>query len=179
MQIFLLIQIICLFIFLFCTYVLARDDFMLMRKNISLEHIFNIAFVGLFTSIIFARAFYIFLNPAKRFINPLVVVLFPYFPGLSLTGGIIGEILYFIYLSRKKKIPAGRLLDIFSLSFLLSLSCSIFLSQIFLLVTKKHVDLVLILSIVVYITGFIIFSSLFSKGKWKDGRASFILFLLY
>src|SRR5438270_6523068 len=118
MQFIVLIILFCFFIALFCIYLLSRDDFILLRKNITLEQVFNYAFVSLAVGILSARIVYVLLHPSLRYLNPLVFLIFPYFPGLSTIGGVIGVMIFLLAVSRKKKIPKGRLYDIFSLSFL-------------------------------------------------------------
>lgn len=118
MQFLILVLLVCFFIFLFPLYLLVKDDFVLIRKDVTTEKVFNIAFVAFAASVFGARLLYVFLNPSSNFLNPLVFLLFPYFPGLSLVGGVVGGALFLLLLSRSKKLPAGRLFDFFSISFL-------------------------------------------------------------
>jgi|SRR3989344_9282221 len=116
MQFFIIVLIVSLVLFLFRLYHLAVDDYVLTKKNITLDDIFNVAFIASLISLFFSRAFFVFANPSNVFMNPLGFLLFPYFPGLSLTGGIIGGILALFLLGRKKKFPIGRVFDFFALS---------------------------------------------------------------
>ncbi|HSW97940.1 MAG TPA: prolipoprotein diacylglyceryl transferase family protein [Candidatus Saccharimonadales bacterium] len=161
--------IISFFIFLFNLYSLAKDDFILLRKNITLEQVFNYAFINVWVALLSARIFYIFFNPSLRYINPLIFLIFIYFPGLSLTGGVIGTLIFLFFLSRKKNVPRGRLYDIFSLAFLPALVCSIFLSQMISLIFLKSVSLVMIGVMVTFLIISIIFSVIFKKDTTKDG----------
>lgn len=121
MQFFFIVLIICFVIFLFSLYSFSHDDFILLRKDISTEDVFNYAFIAGALSLLFARIFYVLSNPDPAFLNPLVFLIFPYFPGLSLLGGVAGGCLVLLILARKKAFPIGRILDFFSLSFLASM----------------------------------------------------------
>lgn len=161
--------VISFFIFLFGLYQWAKDDFILLRKNISLDQIFNYAFTNVWVMLLFARIFYVFFNPSLRYINPLVFLIFIYFPGLSLTGSVIGALIFLFFISRKKNVPRGRIYDIFSLAFLPALICNIVLMQIASLIFIKKVSFVMIGIALVYLVVSIIFSMLFKKDKTKDG----------
>lgn len=104
------------FVFLFCLYKIGKDDIVLIRKNVPLEQLFNIAFISAIVGIFSSRLFYVLANPAKGFLNPLVFLLFPYFPGLSIVGGVLGSLLVIIYYTRQKKLPTTRILDFFALA---------------------------------------------------------------
>ncbi len=121
MQFFIVVLIICLVLFLFRLYHLANDDYVLVKKNITLDDIFNAAFLSSLVALLFSRIFYVVINPQPVFFNPLGFLLFPYFPGLSLTGGLIGGILALFFYCRRKKIPRARVFDFFSISFIFSL----------------------------------------------------------
>ena len=118
MQFFIFVLTGALVLFLFRLYHLANDDYVLVKKNITLDDIFNAAFVCSAVALLFSRIFYVFMNPETVFLNPLGFLLFPYFPGLSLTGGLIGGILALFFYCRRKKIPRARFFDFFSISFI-------------------------------------------------------------
>lgn len=118
MQFFFIILIICLILFLFKLYHISNDDFVLAKKNILLEEIFNSAFVCSSVALLFARVFYVLFNPDPVFLNPLGFLLFPYFPGLSLTGGVVGGILSLLIFSKINKFPVSRVFDFFSAAFI-------------------------------------------------------------
>lgn len=106
---------------LFCLYHISREDLTFFRRNVTLDDIFNIAFLTLFSGLLFARVFYVVFNFAPGFLNPLVFFLVPYFPGLSLIGGIFGGVVVLLFISRKKRFPIRRILDFIALSFLAGL----------------------------------------------------------
>ncbi len=116
MHFFILILLLCFIIFLFCLYVVSHDDFVLLRRDISTDSLFNISFLMAPLSLISARLLYVATHPSRNFLNPLYFLLFPYFPGLSLLGGVLGAGLFLFLIFRARKMPASRLLDLFSLS---------------------------------------------------------------
>ena len=118
MQFFIIVLIGALVLFLFRLYHLGNDDYVLAKKNITLDEIFNAALVCSLAALLSSRLFYVTMNPEPIFLNPLGFLLFPYFPGLSLTGGIIGGILALFFYCRRKKIPRARVFDFFSISFI-------------------------------------------------------------
>ena len=118
MQFIFIILLIGLVLFLFRLYHLANDDYILIKKDVVLEDIFNSAFVCSLTALFFARTFYVLFNPHPVFFNPLGFLLFPYFPGLSLTGGVLGGILSILLYSKMKNFPSQRVFDFFTISFI-------------------------------------------------------------
>jgi prolipoprotein diacylglyceryltransferase len=135
MQFFIIILIICAVLFLFRLYHLANDDYILAKRNLSLEDVFNAAFVTFAISLLFSRLFYVLLNPEPIFRNILGFILFPYFPGLSSTGALIGGIVSLFLFNRYKKLPLARVFDFFSVAFIFVLPLGMvgyfFLSQDF------------------------------------------------
>ena len=117
MQFFFIVLIFCLVLFLFRLYHVANDDYVLVKKNITLEEIFNCALVCSLSALFFARLFHALINPEPVFQSPLGFLLFPYFPGLSLLGGVVGGALSLFIYSRIKKFPMGRVFDFFTVSF--------------------------------------------------------------
>ncbi len=118
MQFFILVLLVCLVLFLYRIYHLANDDYVLIKKNITLEDIFNAVFACSLVSLLFSRLFYVLMNPDPVFINPLGFLLFPYFPGLSITGAILGGAFALFFFCRRKKIPRARVFDFFSMAFI-------------------------------------------------------------
>ncbi len=118
MQFFFIVLIICLVLFLYRLYHLANDDFVLAKKNIELEEIFNTSIIISIISLVSARLVFVLFYPKEVFMSVLGFILFPYFPGLSLIGGFIGGSTALYLYGRYKKFPMGRVYDFFSLSFL-------------------------------------------------------------
>ncbi len=123
MQFFIFVLLICLLIFLYSVYVLANDDFIFLRRDVTMEKLFNIIFLGSLPCLFFARLFYGISHGNNILSNPFVFLLFPYYPGLSLAGGVVGAGVAFFFLKTRKKdpLPLGRIADFFSIAFLISL----------------------------------------------------------
>lgn len=182
MQFFILVLLVCLFIFLYCVYVLANDDFIFLRKDVVMEKIFNIIFTGAMFGLLGARLFYAF-SAKAIFSNLLVFLLIPYFPGLSLLGGVVGVGAYILFLMTRKKdsLPLGRMSDFFSLAFLISLPIG-FLG--YLLFSEGGVQIVKVGSqAVAYFILFIIFLKFFLprllNGKFKEGTISYLFLICF
>jgi prolipoprotein diacylglyceryltransferase len=131
MQLFLFFLFLSFFVFLFLLYKLGKEDIIFIRKNITLDQLFNLAFIFMGVGLFSARLVYVLSNPAKGFLNPLVFLLFPYFPGLSLTGGVFGATIALVYYAKYKKLPVGRILDFFIISFFCALPFG-FIGNVFL-----------------------------------------------
>jgi hypothetical protein len=83
-----------------------------------MEKIFNSAFLTAIVSLFFARFFYIIFFPKQVFFSILGFLLFPYFPGLSLVGAILGGILFLLIYSKSQKLPLTKMYDFFSVALL-------------------------------------------------------------
>lgn len=171
--------VICLFVFLYSVFVLAKDDFLLLRKNVTLEQLFNVSFLGFFFGLFMSRLVFALEHAKPEYLNPLVFFLFPYFPGLSITGGIFGATLLLWIYTQRKRLPFARILDIFSLSFFFSWTVGLvfeFFGTVFL---RRHVPLLLLLVAGVFLMLAIIFTLLFARGRLKDGNTGYIGFAVF
>lgn len=121
MEFFFVFLVIAFIIFLFCLYATGRDDIVFIRKNVTIEHLFNIAFLSAVFGLISARLIYALFSLNQEFFNPLVFVLFSYFPGLSLIGGVSGAALFILFFTRRRRIPTGRVFDYVALALLSAL----------------------------------------------------------
>lgn len=166
-------------VFLFCLYAFSHDDFVLLRKNISKEHIFNITFIILFVGLFFARLFYTVFNPSLGFLNPLVFFLFPYFPGLSLSGGILGGLLFMIFYFQRQKLPFARMFDFFCLSFLCAASVGMIVFDVLRILQKKTFDIVDVFVPVIALFLFAIFVWFLLREKLKDGSAGLLSIIAF
>lgn len=184
MQFFIFVLLICFLIFLFCLYLLANDDFVLLRKDVSTEKVFDMALVMSILSLLGARILYVIVNPNSGFLNPLVFIMFPYFPGLSLTGALIGALFaFFLFYAKYSKVPVGRLLDFFSISFLATLPVGL-LGYLFLSWVDNEVKHAYIIGlIVVYIILLIVVLKFclpaLLSGKLKDGTICLIFLISF
>lgn len=169
MYFFIVVLFICLFVSLFTIYQLAKDDLVLFRKDISMDKVFNLVFLDFAVGLFFARLFYAIFYSPRFLIDPLSFLLFPYFPGLTLSAGIIGGILFFVLYSRSKKIPLGRLSDFFSVGLLSSLPIGYL--GFFILTGGKNIYSG-ILSLIYLVIGIIFIKyvyQLLPRGILKDG----------
>lgn len=166
----------CFFVFLFCLYLLSKDDFVFLRKDVTTEKIFNVAITVSIVSVLFSRILYVAINPKLEFLNPLVFLAFPYFPGFSLTGAVVGGAIISFFLSKKYKIPVGRFFDFLAFSFCASLPIG-FLGLFFLLEDKFRKIMFIGLALV-YALLFVVFLKfllpLLLKGKVKEGSIGFL-----
>lgn len=177
MQFFFIILIVCAVLFLYRLYHLANDDFFLAKKNINIDDVFNIALISSAISLFFARLFYVILNPDPVFRSILGFLLFPYFPGLSLTGGLMGGIIAVLLICRYKKFPAARIFDFFALSFIFILPIG--LTGYFLLAqefTTGGLVKLIIYVVVLFIANIYLYPKAHAL-EIKDGTIS-ILFLI-
>lgn len=180
MQFLILILLLAFLIFLFCLYLLAKEELVFVRKNITLEALFNLAFLTGFVGLFSARLLFVILNPSRDYLNPLVFLLFPYFPGLSLVGGIVGGMSFLFYYGKLKKWPTGRIFDYFSLALLASLPFGYLGTQ----VINQMGDLfVLIMMPLIYGATLIFFVKILVplnvRGEIKDGSLGFLFLMVF
>jgi hypothetical protein len=162
--------IISFIVFLFVLYLLSREDFVFLRRNVSLEEIFNITFLTSIVALLVARIAYVAFHPKIGYFNPLVFFLIPYFPGLAVTGGIVGSIIFLWFITRKKKFPTGRIFDVFSLSYFFAFSVYVVLQGSIQLVTRHFLlgGIAAGLGIIAFFLA-VLLSRLFAASTWRDG----------
>jgi len=135
-----------LFLFLYILYRLVKDDYIFIRKGISLEQSFDIAFITLWVSLFSSRLLFLLFH-----LYPGQNILFDFFSfnkgGFSLTGAIIGGMIVVYLTGRYKRVPLGRLSDFLSLSFSYALPLLFLSDAIF---AKKSELLFVFLNAVVY-----------------------------
>ena len=137
-----------LLVFLYAFYRLVKDDYIFIRKGISIEQSFDSAFITLWVSLFFSRLFFLMFH--WSIIQNIFLDFFSTnHGGFSLTGGILGGVLTVYLLGKYKRVPLGRLSDFLSLSFLYSLPL-LFLTDAF-LVTKNSILSVFLDAIVYFI----------------------------
>lgn len=108
----LIVMITCLFIL----YVLSKNDFVLLRKNVTLFSIFDTVFLFMFVGFIFGRAFYILTAQNLPLLHALRFFYIIRFPGFSMLGLFLGGLLS-LYVQPLDKKAFPRLCDIFCISF--------------------------------------------------------------
>lgn len=172
----LLLLFFCLFIFLFVSFILTKDDFVILRKNINQENIFDLCFSTTLIGLFFARLFFVFFNFKTLYLNPLVFFAFPYFPGFLVSGGVLGALIFIFIKSIFSKLPFERILDFFMLAFLPSWSLGLFLNFIY---AKKTILLLPVIIPLIIFGIFILFLSIFQKNRFKDGSIGFLSLILF
>lgn len=116
----LIVLIPAFILFLYYIYKLVKDDYVFIRKNISLEQVFDITFIVICVSLLFSRLFYFVFNPQVTH-NIFLEFFSTNLPGLSLFGGLIGGAGALLAIGKYKKMPLGRLFDFFTLALVVAL----------------------------------------------------------
>lgn len=101
---------------LFILYVLSKNDFVLLRKNISLAKIFDVIIISFLFSFFPSRIFYILDTFSFGLFKSLSFFHIFKFSGLSFLGFMIG-IFFMVYLFFHQKKASLRIFDIFALTF--------------------------------------------------------------
>ena len=162
-----------LFISSFVLFITSRHDFVLLRQNISIRHIFDKAFIVLFFALIASRAAYLvdekmydfFLDPL-RFLHVIL------YYGFNLLGLIAVFSLGIFFFFRKRK-NFMRIFDIYMLAFY---PLIIFQAIEYILTTQIQISITLSYLIVTLL--FLIFLIKIHTGfKIKDGVVSFIVLI--
>lgn len=179
MQLFIIVLLISFVVFLFGLHILAKEDLIFVRKNVTIEALFNVAFYTAILGLLSARIVYVILHPSFGFLNPLVFFLFPYFPGLSLVGGIVGGII-FLLLYKRKKYPTSRIFDFFSMAFLGALPFGFFGHH--LLSGLKDIFSGIFLPVIFFMTLLFfvkILVPLNLRGEIKDGSLGYLFLVVF
>jgi len=167
------------FIFLFIVYLFAKDDYVLFRKNVSLDQVFNISVICFVVGVLISRLAYVIFHPKWGYLNPLVLFLFPYFPGLLLSGGVIGTMFFLLFITKYTKLPTGRILDIFSLALFPSTIVTMASMIVVALLMKQQVFIIDSIVILVLTIIYIPYAIGFEKTKWKEGVIATSLLFIY
>jgi hypothetical protein len=176
----LLVLIPSLLIFLYSLYKLSGDDHVLIRKNISLEQMFDAAFTTLWFSLLLSRIYFFLADQTIR--GNVFISFFTTKGGLSLTGAIACGIIVLYLVGKYKKIPLGRLFDFFTISLLFALPAGF--AGIMLLHLKQPFVLIAYgVSAILYLIGAVLFKRiLFPKllnRTLKEGMISVFFLFLY
>lgn len=175
----LLIIVFCFFIFLFFLYYLSRDDFVIVRKDLAVERIFSLAILTGIVSLIFSRLCFAIFSLNLQFFNPLVFFAIPYNPGLSLLGGVVGGSVFVYFYAAYKKMPVGRLVDLFTMAFIGVLPIGL-MFNIFLKFGKEPMiqNIVFVASVIILFVFTKLIFPFSSKGEIKDGSLGLIFILI-
>lgn len=173
----LLILIPSLFIFLYCLYKLIKDDYVFMRKNVSAEQSFDVAFIVLLVSLFFSRLFFLLFHPNGE--NIFLSFFGADNSGFSFSGGILGGIVTLYLISKYKKYPLGRLADFFTAALLVALPFAFLMNA---LLHKKVEMLLALFNAAIYFLIALFFTRVLHPKlmhrKIKEGNIT-ILFLLF
>lgn len=180
MQFLFVVLLICLLVYLFTVHFLAKEDLVFVRKNLTLEALFNLAFYTCGLGLLASRLVFVAFHFKPGYLHPLVFLLFPYFPGLSLVGGIIGAMLFLMVYGRRRKIPAGRIFDFFAIALLSALPFGFLGNQ--LLLGMKDLFAGVLLPVVFLATLFFFIKVLLPlniRGEIRDGSLGYLFLLVY
>jgi prolipoprotein diacylglyceryltransferase len=108
----LLILTVCFFLL----YILCRQDFVLLRQNISLSQILDTAILTVLFAFTAGRLFFLINNQDFALLHAIRFFHFIKFPGISIIGFALGGFLALWFFMRRKK-GILRTFDIFSVSF--------------------------------------------------------------
>lgn len=165
---FLLFFLVCIF----TLYVLSKNDFVLLRQNISLPQIFDLAIVTFIFSFVSSRLLYIIDTWNFSLFHPIKFFHLVKFPGFSPLGFFAGGAICLFILSYRKK-GLGRIYDIFAIAFLPIYSFS--------LITRDFPKGLFLLPTIFFIIVFLIFITFIKwhqKYNLKDGSIAIILLIL-
>lgn len=174
-----LIFLLAILVFLYSLFKLSGDDHVLIRKNISLEHMFDIAFNTLWISLLFSRIYY-YIVDAKQISN-FFLAFFTTKGGLSLTGAMASGIIALYVIGKYRRVPLGRLFDFFTLSFLFALPVG-YIGFALLRLNQKSMVPYLVCAAIYLIAAILFRKFLYPKllnRTLKEGRISIYFFMIF
>lgn len=175
-----IVLLICFFIFLYVLYYRVKDDFIIARKDIAIDKIFNLAFLVALVTLFSARFFYILFNKTFELFNPLVFLAIPYVPGLSLFGGIIGGSIFLYMYGRYKKMPTAKIFDLFTISFISVLPVGYLINFLFLFgKTDLFYNFTGVSSFVIFLLFTKIIYPFSEKGEVEEGSISLMCMSIF
>jgi hypothetical protein len=175
-----LVLLICFFIFFYTVYYLSHDDFVLVRKDIPIGAVFSLTFLMTLFSLFLSRLFFVLSYSSGEFLNLLGFLDFNSFPGLSLIGAIAGSEIFIYLYCDYKKMPAGRIFDLFSLSFIGVLPIGFLLNLIIHLGRVGVFDnIILVFSIFLVLLFAKVIYPFSVKGEIKDGSLGFMFVAIF
>jgi prolipoprotein diacylglyceryltransferase len=180
MEFYILFLLLALVVFTYTLYLLGREDVIFIRKNVTLEQLFNIFFLTLFVSLFLSRLVYVLIHPSWQFLNPLNFFSLISKPGLSVIGGVIGAGLYLVYYARLRRLPLGRIFDFFALSFFSALPVGVF-GAFFLSDSLRFTESIFlpILYLILFIFLVRVVFPKLLQGSLKNGSIGLIVLILF
>ena len=107
-------------LFLYVMYRLIKDDYVFIRKNISLEYVFDLLFISGVFGLFFARFFFVLFHIQEN--RQLFSLFFsPQIYEFSFFGAFIGGAGFLYLVGKYKKLPIERFFDFFTLAFVCAL----------------------------------------------------------
>mgnify|MGYP001568270036 FL=1 len=163
------ILVVCFFLL----YILCRQDFVLLRQNISLSQILDIAAIAIIFAFITGRLLFLINNSELFLLHTIRFFHFVKFPGISPLGFSLGGIFALWFLLRNKK-GILRVIDIFSISFL-----PLYLFSLILRSYPPQIAIFLpAITIIFLLTLFIFFLKSHYVYILRDGSISLMLLLI-
>ncbi len=171
----LIVLLLSFFVFLYILYYISRDDFVIVRKDIAMEKLFSLAFLTALVALFFSRLFFVLGSQDPKLLSPLGFFALPYFPGLSLIGGLAAAEVFIFFYARYKKMPTGKILDLFVLSFMGVMPLG-FIGNLLISFGKVSLfsNIIFILSIIVLLLFAKLIYPFSSKGEIRDGTLGLI-----
>lgn len=153
----------------FSLYVLSKHDFVLIRKNVSVNQVFDLSFLSMITAFLVGRLFFIINDERKELFNPIQFFHILRYPGVSVFGFFVGGAISIWFLFRKTK-ALHRVYDIFTISF--------FPLFLFHLAFRNYPVFSIFISIFIGLVGFLFWLFVIrshQKYSFRDGTISYLV----
>lgn len=133
-------------VFLYCLYKLVKDDYVFIRKNVSIEQIVDMAFIALWIGLIFSRIFSMIVHPLPN--QNLILGFFSLQAhDFSSVSFFLGSTIGLYILGKYKKLPIERLFNTFTVSFSVALPIGLL---IYLISLRDYQLLVIFINVILY-----------------------------
>lgn len=164
--------VLALFVSLSILYSLAKNDFVLLRKSISLQEVFDKYFIALFITFFFSRIVYVLNSQDFSLFNPILFLHIIKLPGLSLVGVFIGFLVSLSVLFRNKR-TWSRIFDIYAFTLVPFAGLHMLTSEF-----SRNIFFVPYILLVLLIFATLFLFRLHKNYKHKDGSTASILLLI-
>lgn len=166
-----LVFLVVLSLCLFLLYILSKQDFVLLRQNISLAQIFDAQVLSLISGFILGRIFYVINYGRFDLIHPLKFFHLIKYEGIIPLGffGGMALLLFTVFGSKK---GLGRIYDIFAIAFFPLFAAGLLL---------RYVNIFFLFPVIIFIalaTAFLFLIRSHYKYILRDGSISFIFLSL-
>lgn len=166
-----IILLLAFFLSFFILHSLSKDDFVLIRKNISSFQMFDLGILALAVSFIFGRLFFVFDTRNIEIIHILRFFYFLKFGGFSFIGAIIGFNIG-VFLIFRGKSAFKRMFDMYSIAFF-----PVFLLSLFVTPASQYKNIIIGVLAPILIVFFLIFLKVHKEYKLRDGSISALTLL--